>query len=106
MAIIKTLQDLLEDSTRYFLREELCLDDSIKKLTTSANFCDEVYVSAILEVLVELEDMWVIECLENRNFLLEPLHVLDLLLGNLFHCSLLSCHFVLAEGDHTVCSSS
>ena len=50
--------------------------------------------------------MWMIELLEYLNFLLKSLHILDLFLGHLLHCSLLSSHLVLAEGHHAVGSGS
>ena len=96
MAIIETLQNLLEYPRRYLFREELCLNNPIKELSSSANFGDQVDISAIFEVLIKFEDMWVIELLEDLDFLLESLHVLDLLFGNFLHRSLLTCDLVLA----------
>lgn len=89
VAVIEGMQDLFENLGRVFLREELVLDDAIKQLTASANLSDEVHVFIVIEVLVQLEHVWMIKLLQNEDLLLEPVHVLDLLLGDLFDCTLL-----------------
>ena len=60
MAIVKCLQNLFEDLGSNLFAEELFLDNPIKKLTTCAQLCDKVHIGLIFEVLVKLDDVWVV----------------------------------------------
>ena len=60
MAIVKCLQNLFEDLGSNLFAEELFLDNPIEKFTTCAQLCDKVHIGLILEVLVQLDDVWVV----------------------------------------------
>lgn len=89
VAVVERLDDLAEDACCVVLTEELVLDDAIEKLTTRAKsigenksklgkvrahvrgeeainvrendlLSDKVNVRIVLEVFVELDDVWVI----------------------------------------------
>jgi hypothetical protein len=55
MAIVKGLQDLLENLSCNFLRKELFLDDAVKQFTSRAQLSDEVHIFCIFKVLIKLE---------------------------------------------------
>ena len=98
VTIVERLQYLAEDYSGLVFLEELRLDDSIEKLATSTQLCDEVHVFLVLEVLVEFDDVRVVlsiqelldlkattyESLQNPHFGLESLPVANLGACDLF----------------------
>ena len=59
--------------------EELFLNNLVEQLTSRTHLGDEVNIGFVLEIFIELDDTWMVQLLENLDFLLEPLPVLDLL---------------------------
>jgi hypothetical protein len=106
VAIVERVQDLFENLGGLFLREELVLNNAIEELTTSADLGDEVDILVIFEVLVELEHIGMIKLLQDEDLLLEPIHVLDLFLGDLLDRTLLLGIAMHAQGHYTVSAST
>ena len=106
VAVVERMQDLFENLSGVLLGEELVLDDTVKQLATSANLSDKVHVLVIVEVLIELEHVRMIQLLQDENLLLEPIHVLDLFLGNLLDCALLLGLAMHAQRNDTVGASA
>jgi hypothetical protein len=67
MAIVQSHHNLLKDVCCLLFIEEFSCNDSVKKLTTSAKFCDQVDVCLILEILVKLDDVGMVKRLENLD---------------------------------------
>ena len=97
VTIVQRLQNLLENLCCDLFGEELVFNNTVEELATAAGFSDQVDILLILEVLEELEHIWVVQLLQNRDLLLEPIHVLDLLLRHLLHCPLLLRLTMLAQ---------
>mmetsp|Transcript_22175 Transcript_22175/g.48492 ORF Transcript_22175/g.48492 Transcript_22175/m.48492 type:complete len:248 (+) Transcript_22175:770-1513(+) len=80
--VVDGSDDLLHEDGGLNLGEVSRFDDSIEELTTSRKFHYEIYVSVILERLVEFDDVGMIHHLHDGNFLLEAVDVLHLCLGD------------------------
>ena len=106
VAIVETLENLLEYSRGHLLREKLFCNNLIEQLPTRAQFGHQVYILFVFEVFVELQDIRVIKLLQNGDLLLKPVHILDLLFGDSFNCPLLPGLLVLAPADNSKGSCS
>ena len=60
MAMVNALNNLLKDMACLLLAEELLLHDHVEKLTSLAQLCHQVDIFGIHEVLVELQNVWVV----------------------------------------------
>jgi len=96
MTVVDTLQDLLEYLSSIFLIKELLFNNLIKQLSTLTHFSDKVHILGVFEVLIKLNDMWMINLLQYLNFCLEPLPVLNLIPWNSFASSNMASGEVLA----------
>ena len=101
MAVVNTKHQLFEAVSGLLLGVALLLDNLVEHLTTSAQLGNNVEVFIILEVLVELQDMWVIKLCKDTNLSMELCHVLDLLLGNGLAGSVLLGDSMSALADDT-----
>jgi hypothetical protein len=99
MTVVDTLHNLLEAMGGLNFGEKFLFDNLVEQLSSSAQLGDEVEVLFVFEVLVQLEDMWVIKLLENGDLCLELIHVLDLLSSNGLACSVLLADSMSALGD-------
>ena len=79
VAVIDRVQDLPEHFGCVVFVEELFLNNLVEQLTSRTHLGDEVNIGFVLEIFIELDDTWMVQLLENLDFLLEPLPVLDLL---------------------------
>ena len=102
MAVVQRLQDLSEDPGGLLLGEELVLDDAVEEFAATTGLGDQVDILLVLEVLEELQHVRVVQLLQNRDLLLEPIHVLDLLLSDLLDRPLLLGLPMLAQRHHSV----
>lgn len=102
MAVVDGLQDLLEHLGGVGLFEELLGNDPIEQLASLAQLSDEVNVLRVLEVLVQLDDVWVIQGLQNFDLLLKTLPILDLLPLDCLAGSLLTADFVSHFSDDSI----
>jgi hypothetical protein len=71
MTVGHRLQDLLDNGSCFFFREDNFGDDLIEKLSSFAEFSNQVVPLIILEDFVQLQNIWMIKPLEDGAFLLE-----------------------------------
>ena len=102
MAVVDSLQDLLEDLGGIRLFEVLLGDDPIEQLTAATELCDEVDVLRVFEVLVELKDVRVVERLQDFYLLLKTLPILNLFPGDGLASPLLPTDLMGDFSDDTV----
>jgi len=84
--IIERHENLFEQDCCLWLWEEFVFHDPVEQLSSLTDFCDQVDVLIVDEILEKLKDVGMIKFLEDCNFLLESFHVLDLLLWDDLHC--------------------
>ena len=60
VTVVQRLQDLLEYLGSHVLAEVLSFDDSVEKLSTSAQLSDKIHIIIVLEVLVKFDHVWMI----------------------------------------------
>jgi len=71
VAVVEHLADLLENLGGSLFVEILDLNDTVVELTTFADLSNEIDISLILEVLVELNDVRMIKSLQNLDLSFE-----------------------------------
>lgn len=106
VAIIDTLQDLLEAVGCFLFSKELLLDNLVKELSSCAQFSDKVKVGFILKVFIELEDMWVVKLLQDGYLRVELIYILYLLLANCFARSVKLGDLMSAFSDNSESTTS
>jgi len=87
VAVVNALHNLLEHFGSISFIKELFFNDLIEQFSALADLSDEVNILGVLKVLIELDDMWVINLLQNLDFGLESLPVLDFVSRNGFASS-------------------
>jgi len=97
---------LLEDLGCLFFCEIFVFDYGVEEFTTLTDFRNQIHVPIVLEIFIEFEHVWMIKLLENRYFLLEPIHIFNLLPLDLFYCSFLASYPVFALADNAICSGA
>lgn len=104
VTVVKRLKNLFKNNSCVFFTEVFFIDNFVEELATAANFCDKVDVSFVFEVLIEFQDVWVIEFLQNQNFLLESFHIFNLFFCYFFYGSFLFSRKMYTLTHDTICS--
>lgn len=74
---------LLHHHDCIFFTKPLLLDDAFKELAARSQLHDDMNVAGINVAFMELDDVWVVDLLQNRQLLLQQLHILlNVLLKN------------------------
>ena len=94
VAVVDGLEDLLEDLGGILFLHVLLLYNQVKEFSSCAKLGNEVDVLFVLEVLIELEDIWVVQVCQDLDLIGKPLGVGDLLLVDGLACSDLTSFLV------------
>ena len=84
MTIVYSLKDNLTDIASLLFIVVGFLNDPIKELSATHFFCHEVIVFGFVKDIIQPDNVWMFEILENRDFILESdlIFVCKLGLGN------------------------
>jgi hypothetical protein len=106
MAIVDGRQNMLHYLCSILLWQPSLLQNLVKQLASRADFCNDEEALLILKVLIDLDNIWMIEILENIDFVIKRLLFMlaHALFANHLHCSLVSCLDVDDSAHFTKCS--
>lgn len=99
--VLQSLEKLVHDISCFVFAEELIINDILEKLSTFAVLEDEEANLIPLPNLEKLDNVWMVQFLQNSNFVNESLKIFNTFLLNSFDRIFLICFSLLCQVYNT-----